>query len=158
VAGDWDGDGLDTVGLYNPSDRRWYLNNKTDGSITDLVVLRTLGLPANARPITGNWDGKGAENVLRAEGEAVIDTINPDQFLPAYTFERASSPRRGDGHDLRSHPSSIHFANTFEARNVYPTHTDREIAFAGLTDVDDSPDSIDEELIGDLFLTTLLNN
>ena len=64
IAGDWDGDGVDTVGLYIPSMNIWYLNNKTDGSITDLVTVR--GPRHNRtdwRPIAGDWNLGGSDKI-----------------------------------------------------------------------------------------------
>jgi hypothetical protein len=54
LAGDWNGDKKDTVGLYDPATRTVYLNNRIDGSITNLVVY---SLPASvtAVPVAGNW-------------------------------------------------------------------------------------------------------
>jgi len=54
VAGDWDGDGVDTIAKYRQSDGKWFLDNtiKQDGGITKFKF----GGP-NFLPVTGDWDG-----------------------------------------------------------------------------------------------------
>ena len=58
LAGDWDGDGRDTVGFVDPVTRNWRLANRLDGTNADLLVFRW-ALPAGWQPLTGNWDGRG---------------------------------------------------------------------------------------------------
>jgi len=57
LAGDWNGNGRDSVALYDPDNADWYLNNRIDGSIDDLVIIRGHGEPDNWLPIVGDWDG-----------------------------------------------------------------------------------------------------
>jgi hypothetical protein len=58
LAGDWDGDGRDTIGFVDPVTRDWRLANRLDGTNADLLVFRW-SLPAGWQPLTGNWDGRG---------------------------------------------------------------------------------------------------
>jgi hypothetical protein len=63
VAGDWDGDGTDEVGLFRPSDPAAANNNnfyfrQQDGSVVSLYTLSNngYGLPGDL-PATGDWNG-----------------------------------------------------------------------------------------------------
>jgi hypothetical protein len=38
IAGDWDDDGRDTVGLYNPSTSVFFLKNSNSAGVADLAV------------------------------------------------------------------------------------------------------------------------
>jgi hypothetical protein len=56
VAGDWDGDGDTTVGLFVRSSRQWRLRNADSTGPPDVVF--TFG-PAGSIPVTGDWDANG---------------------------------------------------------------------------------------------------
>ena len=56
IAGDWDGDGDDTVGLYDPATGKFMLKNTLAGGASDHVFL--FGpKPNQVKPIAGDWDG-----------------------------------------------------------------------------------------------------
>ena len=58
VAGNWDGDGDDTVGLFRPDTNRWRLRNSNTAGSPDLQF--TFGRPGNAdQPLVGDIDGGG---------------------------------------------------------------------------------------------------
>jgi hypothetical protein len=62
-AGDWDGDGFDSVGIYRPSVQNWYLtNNGTPTGITfsDLDFVWDIG---RAVPVIGDWALTGKSSV-----------------------------------------------------------------------------------------------
>lgn len=62
IAGDWDGDGIDTVGVQRDAGQAlWLLKNTNDGSSTD--VRFTYGRWASDFPVVGDWDGDGADTV-----------------------------------------------------------------------------------------------
>ncbi len=63
VAGDWNGDGKDSVGLYDPVGHTFYLNNRIDGSITDMTTFKTPALPSSWVPLVGDWDGNKKDTV-----------------------------------------------------------------------------------------------
>jgi hypothetical protein len=52
LTGDWDGDGIDTIGVYRNG--TFYLRNSNTIGFADLVFA--LGDPGDL-PIAGNWDG-----------------------------------------------------------------------------------------------------
>lgn len=59
IAGDWDGDGIDTVGLYRPSTSEFFLvNDFLGGEVTSFVF----GINGDL-PIAGDWDGDGVDGV-----------------------------------------------------------------------------------------------
>jgi len=60
--GDWNEDGVDTVGLYNPNNGVFYLRNSNTTGVADVTF--TYG-PAGAGwvPIVGDWDGDGVDTV-----------------------------------------------------------------------------------------------
>ena len=62
IAGDWDGNGTDTIGLYNPVTSTFYLRNTNDSGYADVTF--TYG-PAGAGwiPIAGDWDGNGTDTL-----------------------------------------------------------------------------------------------
>jgi SpoIID/LytB domain protein len=60
VTGDWDGDGDDTLGVFRPSNRTFYLrNSNTPGPAQLAVAFGTSG----DLPIVGDWDGDGDDTV-----------------------------------------------------------------------------------------------
>lgn len=59
-AGDWDGDGDDTMGLYRESSGYLFLRNTNDQGIADIEIY--YGIPKD-RPISGDWNGNGIDTV-----------------------------------------------------------------------------------------------
>ncbi len=61
VVGDWDGDGDDTIGIYRPSELKFYLrNSNTEGSadISPFIYGSKEYLP-----LAGDWDGDGDDTI-----------------------------------------------------------------------------------------------
>ncbi len=58
--GDWDGDGVDTPGLYRPSDGFVYLRNSNSQGIADVEFY--FGDPGDV-PLAGDFDGDGVDSV-----------------------------------------------------------------------------------------------
>jgi hypothetical protein len=54
LGGDWNNDGVDTVGIYVAATGAWFLRNSNSPGPADIVF--TFG-PANVTPITGDWNG-----------------------------------------------------------------------------------------------------
>ena len=62
IAGDWNGDGKDTIGLYNPATSVFYLRNTNDAGYADMTFW--YGAPAAGwLPIAGDWDGDGKDSI-----------------------------------------------------------------------------------------------
>jgi hypothetical protein len=56
LVGDWNGDGIDTIGLYGPSNAAFFLRNSNSGGIADITF--TYGPAGMAfSPLVGDWDG-----------------------------------------------------------------------------------------------------
>jgi hypothetical protein len=61
IAGDWNGDGVDTPGLYQPATSTFWL---TDGSSEQASQAFGFGEPgAGWQPIVGDWNGDGVDTV-----------------------------------------------------------------------------------------------
>jgi hypothetical protein len=52
IVGDWDGDGVDTVGVYRPSTATFFLRNDYGPGGAEFVF--NFG-PPNRTPVSGNW-------------------------------------------------------------------------------------------------------
>ena len=81
--GDWDGDGIDTPGLYRPSDGKVYLRNSNTPGIADIEFF--FGDPKDI-PLIGDWDGDGDDTVSLyrpSEGKVFITNMlgSDDQGL-----------------------------------------------------------------------------
>lgn len=50
---------VSSVGFYNAASRTWSLNNRMNGSVTDVIRVGA-GLPAGV-PLTGDWNGDGSD-------------------------------------------------------------------------------------------------
>lgn len=59
IAGDWDGDGGDGVGVFRGANRTFYLDYDNDGGSEDTVRYGTNG----DRPVAGDWNGDGRADV-----------------------------------------------------------------------------------------------
>ncbi len=62
IVGDWDGNGSDTVGAYNPALGVFFLKNSNQNGVADLAFYYGPG-GAGVLPIVGDWDGNGTETV-----------------------------------------------------------------------------------------------
>ncbi|MCC6743805.1 MAG: hypothetical protein IT175_08070, partial [Acidobacteria bacterium] len=66
ISGDWDGDGDDTVGIYDPLTGTIFLKNTNGYGAADIAFA--FG-PANPnpelqwKPITGDWNGDGVDTI-----------------------------------------------------------------------------------------------
>ena len=56
LAGDWDGNGTDTIALFVRATRQWQLRNSNSSGSPDITF--TFG-PTGSIPVTGDWDGNG---------------------------------------------------------------------------------------------------
>jgi len=60
IAGDWDGDGEDTIGFYRPSTEKFYLRNSNSGGSAD--VSFSFG-ESQDLPVVGDWNEDGTDTV-----------------------------------------------------------------------------------------------
>ena len=54
MVGDWDGDGVETIGIYDPASGAFFLRNANAAGPADAAF--TYG-PAGAVPVRGDWNG-----------------------------------------------------------------------------------------------------
>ncbi|TWT48540.1 SdrD B-like domain-containing protein [Botrimarina hoheduenensis] len=78
IAGDWNGDGIRTIGVFR--DGKWTLDSNGDGRIDETDRQVAFGA-AGDHPVVGDWNGDGIDQlgVYRA-GQWLIDS-NSDQLL-----------------------------------------------------------------------------
>ncbi len=65
IAGDWNGDGRDTCGLYDPATGWFYLRNAntTGDAEISFKINALLGTGSSVRPVAGDWNGDGIDSV-----------------------------------------------------------------------------------------------
>jgi hypothetical protein len=99
VAGDWDGDGVDTPGTVIGN--KWILHNDFDGT-PDVVFL--YGQPTD-RPVAGDWDGDGRASPGIVRGNIWYlnngtDPIHDISFAYGWPTDRSiAGDWNGDGKD-----------------------------------------------------------
>jgi VCBS repeat-containing protein len=84
IAGDWDGDGDDTVGVFNPADGMLYLINNNSAGNPQLITPFSLGVvPPSAWPVAGDWNGDGVDTVgIYSRSENRFYLANANQAWP----------------------------------------------------------------------------
>jgi hypothetical protein len=60
IAGDWNGDGLDTTGVFRPSNGVIFLKNTNASGFADVALNYGLG---GDRPVIGDWDNDGIDTI-----------------------------------------------------------------------------------------------
>lgn len=60
IAGDWDGDGIETIGVYEPTGASFYLRNSNNAGVADISA--NFGSPGWI-PVAGDWDGDGIDTI-----------------------------------------------------------------------------------------------
>jgi hypothetical protein len=69
LVGDWDGDGVDTIGLFDPVNCVWYLRNSLSSGFADWTFgygdpQQTNGQgDRNWQPLVGDWNGDGFDTI-----------------------------------------------------------------------------------------------
>jgi len=62
LRGDWNGDGVETIGLYDPASGGFYLRNSNGGGVADVAFVYGPG-GAGWLPLSGDWDNDGDDTV-----------------------------------------------------------------------------------------------
>ena len=57
IAGDWNSDGTDTIGLFDPTNGIFYLRNSNTDGVAD-VTFAFGPKPGAAKPIAGDWNAQ----------------------------------------------------------------------------------------------------
>jgi hypothetical protein len=93
IAGDWNGDGKDSPGVYRPSNQVFFLSNSTCNCSVFADYQLGLGL-AGDTPFVGDWDGNGTSGVgvyRQSNGLTYIKNALTTGFADAaFTFGSAS--------------------------------------------------------------------
>ncbi|MCI0459687.1 MAG: hypothetical protein L0Z62_22275 [Gemmataceae bacterium] len=83
LVGDWDGDGIATVGAFDPATATFYLRNSNSRGIPDIAPFQ-FGAPGWV-PVVGDWDGDGITTI------GVFDPTGQFGQAPATWFLRNSN-------------------------------------------------------------------
>lgn len=74
LVGDWDCDGVDTPGMFRPSNGFVYLRNSNTSGFADITFFYGI---AGDVPIAGDWDGDGCDTIaIYRNGEVYISNTN----------------------------------------------------------------------------------
>ena len=86
LAGDWDGDGKDTVGIYDPNRSGFRLPNSLT---TTSAVTFLFGAPGD-RPVAGDWNGDGRDGVGTFRPDEHVFRLTNDFVTTAHLFRYES--------------------------------------------------------------------
>ncbi len=98
ITGDWDGDGVDTIGVYDPAGEFRLRNTNTAGPADITIADPKL---ANVAPLAGDWDGDGTDTIgiyAATNGRFYLRNSN-DLGPPDYKFDfgpTGGTPLAGD--------------------------------------------------------------
>jgi protocatechuate 3,4-dioxygenase beta subunit len=90
LVGDWNGDGIDTVAVFNGG--QWYLDVDGDGKWSEGDLAFTYGQKGDT-PVVGDWDGNGVDEVgVFRNGTWILDTNRNRRIDPEdRTFQLGAS-------------------------------------------------------------------
>jgi len=125
LSGDWDGDGKDTIGIYDSTTATFFLKNSNNKGLADIIAH--FG-STNMIPLSGDWDGDGKDTIgvydsttatfflKNSNDEGLADIIahfGPTNMIPL------SGDWDGDGKDTigiyQKNTQFFSLQNTFEA-------------------------------------------
>lgn len=92
VAGDWNGDGTDTVGVYNPGSSIFYLDNSREDTLPNIELQ--FGARGSL-PVAGDWDGDGRDGVGVYEPRSATFRLKNALTPGAANVNLRFGPRRG---------------------------------------------------------------
>jgi hypothetical protein len=162
VAGDWDGDGSDEVGIWRGTTRYFYLDMDGDvhydGSATERFGPFLGTTQANDVPVAGDWDCDGSDEVgiwrgatryfyLDMDGDGIYDGSASERFGPFLsTTDTSDRPVAGDWDGDGTDEVGVWRGNTryfyldMNGNGIYNgTATERFGPFLSTTDSSDRP-------------------
>jgi glucose/arabinose dehydrogenase len=92
LAGDWDGDGADTVGVYNPGTSIFYLDHAREDALPSLEFQ--FG-NRGSLPVAGDWDGDGHDGIGLYEPRSATFRLKNALSAGSATATFRFGPRRG---------------------------------------------------------------
>ena len=125
LSGDWDGDRVQTIGVYRASTSTFYLRNRNTSGPPDHVIR--FGQPGDL-PVVGDWNGSGRTGigVFQAAGATFLlrDGARPRQIRDADRLRdrRGSAGRRRLEWRRKRHDRSL----SSERRDVLPAQPQRD--------------------------------
>lgn len=81
VVGDWDGDGIDQVGTFRPSNLNFYLDLNGNGTWDGAVggdLIQHLGGRSTDTPLAGDWNGDGVDEIGLHRNRTFLLDMNGD--------------------------------------------------------------------------------
>lgn len=122
LAGDWNGDGMSSVGLYDPATSTFYLKNANSPGIADIVYQFGPG-GAGWEPIVGDWDGNGTQTVGLYSGTTFFLQNSHQGGLASTVFSYGPSgagwqPIAGDWNGNGSETVGLYSGETFFLKNT----------------------------------------
>jgi hypothetical protein len=86
ISGDWNGDGVDTVGIYRNG--QFFLRNSNDTGNADINFA--FGAPGDL-PIAGDWDGDGIDTIGLVRGNLIFLRNSNSTGAPDISFAYGSA-------------------------------------------------------------------
>ena len=132
LAGDFDGDGIDSIGLFDPTSNTFSLRNSNTSGPADLEFVYGIG---PVWPLVGDWDGDGVDTVgvvVTSTGVAYLrnDNSTGPADLTVDTGHPGLTPLAGDFDGDGSDTVGMydHATKTFYLRDAHqePSHV-REV-------------------------------
>ena len=105
VTGDWNGDGIDSIGIFRKG--MWQLDENGDGKTSSDDPILNFGQRGDI-PVTGDWNGDGKDDIgVYRSGTWILDTNNNQKIDPDDQELQLGSPGElpitgdwdGDGKD-----------------------------------------------------------
>lgn len=119
VAGDWNGDGVDTIGVVRGD--RWLLRNSNGPGVAD-IDLR-FGVPGDI-PVVGDWNGDGIDTpgVVRGTRWILLNGFDPAGPTVEFDFgDAAGTPVTGDWQGIGADRPGRVVAGRWQVRNTLST-------------------------------------
>lgn len=97
IAGDWNGDGKDSVGWYRPVDISFHLTDVLTGGAPNNEFKFGAQGTVDGKPVTGDWNGDGRDSVGWYRGSDVSWHLTNTNAAGAsdYTFNLGPKPNPG---------------------------------------------------------------
>ncbi len=117
IAGDWDDDGDDTVGIYRASDRKFYLSNENTQGTADAIVA--VG-ESNLRPLAGKVGKKPSDAGKKTKPTT---TVIGDPIPSVTSSSVTSSPEPSSPPGTDTTPTTIGSPSTSSTSTTTTTST-----------------------------------
>ncbi|MDH3753040.1 MAG: hypothetical protein OEU32_04125 [Acidimicrobiia bacterium] len=134
VVGDWNGDGIDTVGYRNGN--VWYLRNSNSAGAADVTPF-AFGAGAD-QPVVGDWDGDGIDTIGVRQGNTYLlrNSNSPGPVDISFPYGKSTDQAvvgdwDGDGDDT----ITVVRGTTWHINNSLDTTADNTLGFDPAADI-----------------------